>query len=513
MSETDSQENWPQTIALLESEVKLLQERNLKLSQKLQQQAQRHNDIERRLNLHPISGLPTHYRMDQDVPVLLDKWKSDPSIKVAFVLIELDSHFDMIKRTLKASVGEWILYQIAERLKELTGEDGWLYHTRDNEFLLIRPLETASDLRLLLKSVTSRIAEPHLFSGFNLMLGSHIGVSHFPVDSIEKSALLHYADVALGYAQEEKIPSATYKVDLEERVVEKMDLQNAIIKAIEAPALKEIGQQFELLFQPKLTLQRGPNEMWTVLSLNAEMLMRWNHPTKGSISPSRFIPVAEETGLILPIGKWSLYQIFRKLQDWSNTPLAKVAVSVNVSPRQFRSNDLVELLEKSVAGQTELSSRLVLEVTETSLFEDPFLAIQTLSEFKRIGLKVSVDDFGTGYSSLSHLHKFTLDEIKIDQSFVQGFPESPQDVAIIRSLASIAKELNLNLVAEGVERPEQVDQLYRLGCHTIQGFLAAKPLKEAELLDYVRELEAAQWQLHIPGSGSSTLDGVETTKS
>ena len=253
--------------------------------------------------------------------------------------------------------------------------------------------------------------------------------------------------------------------------------------------------------------------MWTVLSLNAEMLMRWNHPTKGSISPSRFIPVAEETGLILPIGKWSLYQIFRKLQDWSNTPLAKVAVSVNVSPRQFRSNDLVELLEKSVAGQTELSSRLVLEVTETSLFEDPFLAIQTLSEFKRIGLKVSVDDFGTGYSSLSHLHKFTLDEIKIDQSFVQGFPESPQDVAIIRSLASIAKELNLNLVAEGVERPEQVDQLYRLGCHTIQGFLAAKPLKEAELLDYVRELEAAQWQLHIPGSGSSTLDGVETTKS
>ena len=248
MSETDSQENWPQTIALLESEVKLLQERNLKLSQKLQQQAQRHNDIERRLNLHPISGLPTHYRMDQDVPVLLDKWKSDPSIKVAFVLIELDSHFDMIKRTLKASVGEWILYQIAERLKELTGEDGWLYHTRDNEFLLIRPLETASDLRLLLKSVTSRIAEPHLFSGFNLMLGSHIGVSHFPVDSIEKSALLHYADVALGTRKRKRfLPpriKSIWKSGLSKKWTSKMPLSRQLRPPLSRKSVNNLNFYF-----------------------------------------------------------------------------------------------------------------------------------------------------------------------------------------------------------------------------------------------------------------------------
>jgi EAL domain-containing protein (putative c-di-GMP-specific phosphodiesterase class I) len=223
------------------------------------------------------------------------------------------------------------------------------------------------------------------------------------------------------------------------------------------------------------------------------MLMRWNHPTRGSISPSRFIPVAEETGLIMPIGKWSLYQVVRRLATWKTNALRGVSVSINISPRQFRSSELVEMLEKHVSGEPGLRERLVLEVTETSLFEDPFLAMESLGQFKRLGLKVSVDDFGTGYSSLSHLHKFTLDEIKIDQSFVRGFPDNPQDVAIIRSLVSIARELDLALVAEGVERPEQVRELYNLGCRTIQGFVAAMPMAEGDLLRFVEDLASRDW--------------------
>lgn len=497
MNDPLSPEDLQKTVLLLESEVTLLQERNLKLTQKLDLQAQRHHEVERRLNVHPVSGLPTHYRMDQDVPLLLEQWRRQPDLKVAFLLIQLDSKYEMIKRTLKPSVGEWVLYQISERLKEMAGDDGFLYHTRDNEFLLLLPFENPSDLRVAMKTVGAKIAEPHLFSGFNLMLGSHTGVSQFPADGYEKSVLLHYADVALGYAQEHKQLVVPYKTELEDRVVEKMELQNAIIKAIEAPALKEIGQQFELQFQPKLTLSSlGPRE-FRVQAVGVEMLMRWNHPTKGPISPSRFIPVAEETGLIMPIGKWSIYQVIRRLTAWKTTALAQVAVSVNISPRQFRSSELVELLEKNVTGDADLASRLVLEVTETSLFEDPFLAMESLAEFKRLGLKISVDDFGTGYSSLSHLHKFTLDEIKIDQSFVMGFPENPQDMAIIRSLVSIAKELNLNLVAEGVERMEQVEELFALGCRTIQGFVAARPMKEDELLGFVEELAANDWVLKV----------------
>jgi len=497
MSDLVPSEELEKTIHLLEKEVTLLKERNLKLSQTLERQSQRHQEVERRLNVHPVSGLPTHYRMDQDVPVLLEKWQSQADVQVAFLLVQLDAKYDMIKRTLKASVGEWVLYQISERLRELAGDDGFLYHTRDNEFLLILPFSHPSDLRSVMKSVGMRIAEPHLFSGFNLTLGSHAGVSQFPADGLEKSALLHYADVALGYAQEQKQLVVVYKAELEERVIEKMELQNAIIKAIEAPALKEIGQQFELHFQPKLTLKAlGPRELH-VESVGVEMLMRWDHPSKGLISPSRFIPVAEETGLIMPIGKWSIYQIVRKLQGWKSTVLKDLSVSVNISPRQFRSSELLELLEKNVANDPELASRLILEVTETSLFEDPFLAMESLSAFKRLGLKISVDDFGTGYSSLSHLHKFTLDEIKIDQSFVQGFPENPQDVAIIRSLVSIAKELNLDLVAEGVERMEQVEELVSLGCRTIQGFLAAKPMREDDLHVFVEELAANDGVLKV----------------
>jgi EAL domain-containing protein (putative c-di-GMP-specific phosphodiesterase class I) len=315
----------------------------------------------------------------------------------------------------------------------------------------------------------------------------------FPQDGQEKSELLHYADVALGFAQENKKHAALYRSDLEDQVIEKMELQNAIIKAIEAPALQEIGQQFELYFQPKVTLRSVGSEGAEVASLGAEMLMRWNHPTRGIVAPGRFIPVAEETGLIMPIGKWSLYQVFRRLQEWRTTALKSVAVSVNISPRQFRSSELAELLHRNLMEDPSLTAKLILEVTETSLFEDPFLAMQSLSEFKRLGLRISVDDFGTGYSSLSHLHKFTLDEIKIDQSFVHGFPETAQDVAIIRSLVSIAKELNLNLVAEGVERWEQVEQLFELGCRTFQGFVMAKPMDEARFLNFAEDLEKSQF--------------------
>ena len=492
MADSSETEHLLQTIRLLESEVSLLREKNLKLAGDYELQTLRQRQVEHRLNLHPISGLPTHYRMDQDMPVLLERWKHQPGIQVAFFLIQLDSQFDMIKRTLKLSVGEWVLYQISERLRALAGEDGWLFHTRDNEFLLVKSFESVPELRQMTKAVTKRIAEPHLFSGFNLMLASHVGVSLYPRDGQEKSELLHYADVALGFAQENKKPSALYSSDLEDQVIEKMELQNAIIKAIEAPALREIGQQFELHFQPKITLRSVGPEGAEVASLGAEMLMRWKHPTKGTISPGRFIPVTEETGLIMPIGKWSLYQVFRRLQSWSSTALKDVAVSVNISPRQFRSSDLVELLQRNLTDNPNLTEKLILEVTETSLFEDPFLAMQSLAEFKRLGLKVSVDDFGTGYSSLSHLHKFTLDEIKIDQSFVHGFPETAQDVAIIRSLVSIANELNLNLVAEGVERWEQVEHLFQLGCRTFQGFVMAKPMDETQLLVYAEELEKNQ---------------------
>ena len=489
MNDSDVPEQLQRTVQLLEAEVSLLRERNLKLETTLERQSQRHQDVERRLNLHSVSGLPTHYRMDQEIPALLEQWLHSPDIKVAFLLIQLDSKFEMIKRTLKPSVGEWVLYSISERLREVAA-DGWLYHTRDNEFLLVRPFATAAEMHQIVRAAGSKIAEPHLFSGFNLMLGSHTGVSQYPQDGFEKSVLLHYADVALGYAQEQKQAVAVYQSDLEQQVIEKMELQNAIIKAIEAPAMREIAHQFDLFFQPKLTLKQCSEEEIHVESIGVEMLMRWNHPSRGPIPPGRFIPVAEETGLIMPIGKWSLYEVVRRLGRWKKTVLKDIEVSVNISPRQFRSSELVELLEKHVVGEPGLAAKLILEVTETSLFEDPFMAMESLAEFKRLGLKISVDDFGTGYSSLSHLHKFTLDEIKIDQSFVRGFPENPQDVAIIRSLASIAKELDLHLVAEGVERVEQVTELFALGCRTIQGYLAAKPMSEKELVKFVEKLQA-----------------------
>ncbi len=475
-------------LLILQEELKILREKNQQLQQQLETSQQRHREIEQRLALHPISGLPTHYMMEAQIQELLSAAEKDSFHSYAFVLIQLGPAYDMVKRTMKSSVAEWVLYQLSQRLNLLLATDDHIFHTRENEFLILRRYDEDSVLTSFLTLIQHQVSEPHIFSGFNLTLESWIGVSLYPQHGVDRSALLHGADIALGHCQELKAPFIIFDVSLEKRVLEKMELQNAIIKAIEAPALKAIGHQFELYFQPKLTVQRQ-GQVWSVKGIQAEVLLRWNHPTKGQIQPSQFIPIAEETGLIMPIGKWSLYQVVQQLKDWDETAFREVHLAFNVSARQFRSHDLVEIFQKAIRKHKAVVEKLTLEVTETSLFEDPLEAEQILKAFKNFGLKISVDDFGTGFSSLSHLHKFTLDEIKIDQSFVRGLPENPQDLAIVRSLISIAKELNLHIVAEGVETLSQLEELADLGCQTVQGFLISRPLPRAAFESFVHKLQ------------------------
>ncbi len=475
-------------LLILQEELKILREKNNQLQQQLENSQQRHREIEQRLALHPISGLPTHYMMESQIQEILSDAEKASFQGYAFILIQLGPAYDMVKRTMKSSVAEWVLYQLSQRLNLLLSSNDYIFHTRENEFLLLRHYEEESVLTSFLNLIQHQVSEPHIFSGFNLTLESWIGVSLYPQHGVDRSALLHGADIALGHCQELKAPFVLFDVSLEKRVLEKMELQNAIIKAIEAPALKAIGHQFELYFQPKLTVQRQGSS-WTVKGIQAEVLLRWNHPSKGQIQPSQFIPIAEETGLIMPIGKWSLYQVVQQLKDWDATTFQEVHLAFNVSARQFRSQDLVEIFQKTMKKHKEVVKKLTLEVTETSLFEDPLEAEKILKAFKNFGLKISVDDFGTGFSSLSHLHKFTLDEIKIDQSFVRGLPENPQDLAIVRSLISIANELNLHIVAEGVETLPQLEELADLGCQTVQGYLISRPLTRTGFENFVHRLQ------------------------
>jgi diguanylate cyclase len=467
------------------SEQKTLEQRIQNLERELEAERQKRNHVETRLSMNAVTGLPTHYLLDEYlVSLTASKEGSACPQRFAILIIQLANSYEMIKRTLKSSIAEWVLYQCSQRVQEAIGPDAKLFHTRENEFVAILPYASSDALEETVNLVISHHGEPHIFSGFNLSVSCTIGVAVYPEHGTDKPSLLHHADIALGAAIEQKRTHSYYRAEYESNVLERMELQNSIIKAIEAPALKEIGTQFDVYFQPKVEILAIRDHSVEVSTLGAEALIRWKHPTKGMIPPDKFITIAEETGLIMPIGKWLLYQLAKKMRQWENQGLHDVYLSVNLSARQFHSSESIETFARLIAQEGLKAERITIEITETSLFEDPKTALAIINQFKGMGFKISVDDFGTGYSSLSHIHRFPIDEIKIDKSFIANYPENERDSAIVNSLAFIASSLGIELIAEGVERYEQLNALFELGCK-IQGFIFSKPLPERDFLRWV----------------------------
>jgi EAL domain-containing protein (putative c-di-GMP-specific phosphodiesterase class I)/GGDEF domain-containing protein len=448
--------------------------------------------LEQRLILNSVTGLPTHYKMRQDIKAMIDLASSPDSESIeafGLAILQADGALGMIRKSLKSSVGEWILYQCGIRIKEALAPGERLYHARDGEFIMALKRGVDEEAyEALCQDIVARFSKPHIFSGFNLSLGANMGIALFPRDGRHRGALLHNADIALGVALERKRPVAFYRPEFHLQVIEKMELQNSIIKAIEAPAVAEIGKQFEINYQPKLVIEGLSDAGFKIASISAEALIRWQHPKRGSISPERFIPLAEETGLILPLGKWIQYQVLHALRRFRSAGL-EVGVSVNISSRQFRSGEGLEVFSRLNSVDDGLLKMITVELTETSIFDNFDEALDVARRFKELGIRFSLDDFGTGYSSLSHLQKFPLDEIKIDKSFVSDFPESNNQAAIVESLAGMAKRLRLHVVAEGVERAEQIEGLLACGCSGFQGFYFSEPLSEKGFAAYAKRLK------------------------
>jgi EAL domain-containing protein (putative c-di-GMP-specific phosphodiesterase class I) len=285
--------------------------------------------------------------------------------------------------------------------------------------------------------------------------------------------------------------------------VEKVELQNSIVRALETAGIDGLDDQFTMYYQPKLILSSVGESFIGVEKIEAEALIRWRHPQKGFLGPNTFIPLAEETGLILPLGKWLIYQCVRRLAAWDAEGKGGLDISlnlsVNLSARQFRSQDAADIIASALASTGIAGNRLTVELTETSLFEDPEATKMTLERFSALGVKISVDDFGTGYSSLSHLHRFPLDEIKIDRLFIENLDTNHQDRIIVSSLVSIAKGLGLTLVAEGVEKPEALKILWDMGCSGFQGFLISKPLPVEGFIAFCDKVKADGMRIRIRG--------------
>lgn len=450
--------------------------------------------LENKLAIHSKSGLPSHYRMESDLQEFFDKKNSgSDQSPFSLVIVQLEDSYAAIRKTFPNSVNDWILFQIGSRITDLLPPGDRVFHTMDTEFILIVQGLRGTALKTFLKMLFDVIEETHVFSGFNLKVTARGGASFYPEHGTMKTDLLHHADLALGVASQTKRRFQLFHPDLLQQIVDRADLQNGILKGLESPLGPGLGGQFQMHFQPKLFLEHLASGIYRVTGVEAEALIRWSHPQRGLIPPSSFIPLAEETGLILPLGKWTLYQVAETLECWSRGPLAGVGISLNLSARQFRSESILEILTLLQQAGRVNPGHWTLELTETSVFENPERAVEIMQQLKSLGIKLSVDDFGTGYSSLSLLHRFPLDEIKIDRLFVEDIPNNPHDQSIVRSLVALAKEMSLVLMAEGVETVEILENLYDTGCRGFQGWLLAKAMSAQDFEAFHQKLSEADF--------------------
>jgi diguanylate cyclase len=464
--------------------------------------ASRIEKLERMISIQPQTGLPTHFRLDLELEETIEnaRKRGDRS-GFCLLIIQLGENYAAVRKTLKSSISEWILYETGCRIQSLIEPGDRLFHTHENEFVIILPGRKGKFLEDFLRRLLAQLDEPHIFSGFNITIKAATGASYWPEHGEEKSDILHRADIAAGSAVETRKSFVLFKPELLRRALDRVELQNAIIKALEAGGLEQLGEQFTLHYQPKLFLSSIQDGTIGIERIEAEALIRWQHPQRGFIGPDEFIPLAEETGLILPLGKWLIYQCARRLAAWDAAGKtgagAAINLSVNLSAKQFRSQDAADIIASALSSTGLSGDRVTVELTETSLFEDPVATKETLERFSALGVKISVDDFGTGYSSLSHLHRFPLDEIKIDRLFIENLDKNHQDKIIVSSLVSIAKGLGLILVAEGVEKPEALEMLWEMGCRGFQGFLISKALPADDFLAFCARIKADGMRMKI----------------
>ena len=379
------------------------------------------------------------------------------------VFVDLDQ-FKFINDTLGHRAGDLMLQEIAERLLASVRETDTVARLGGDEFVLVLPERTDGALSTsVIQRIMDAVAEPITVSAHEFFITCSIGVAVFPGDGCEPDALLKHADIAMYRAKETGRNNVQFFTPLmNEQALERLHLEGALRGAIEQ-------NQFILHYQPQVDLASGS-------IVGMEALLRWQHPELGTVPPGRFIALAEETGLIVPIGAWVIETACRQNKAWQEAGFGGLRMSVNLSARQFAQPDLVASVAK-VLTETGLNPNLFeIELTESLVMTDVERAIETLDSLHRLGVFLSIDDFGTGYSSLSYLKRFPIDILKIDQSFVRDISDDPDDAAIVVSIISLAHSLRMSVIAEGVETRGQLEYLQAHDCDQLQGYYFSRPV-------------------------------------
>ncbi len=337
-----------------------------------------------------------------------------------------------------------------------------------DEFILVLPDTDAQAAAKIVDKLLAAIALPYQVEQYALIVTASIGIAIYPHDGESLESLLRSADTAMYRAKEDgRSGYRFFTAEMQAAATRHMQLVNAMRRALER-------NQFQLHFQPQFSL--GDGQM-----IGVEALLRWDHPELGAISPAEFIPVAEDCGLILPIGEWVIRTAVHQLQQWLDRGYPPMIMAVNLSAVQFRHRSLPDLVSRILADARLPAELLELELTESVAMHDPEGAIEVMNNLHERGIRMSIDDFGTGYSSLSYLKKFRVYKLKIDQSFIQDISTEDEDRAIVAAIISMSRSLGLKTIAEGVEMVEQLEFLREQGCDEAQGYYFSKPLPVAQM--------------------------------
>ena len=386
---------------------------------------------------------------------------------VPFVLMSLDMNgFKTVNDTLGHAAGDELLRAVAQRLRACVRESDTVARLGGDEFAIIQtgPKEDG-DAVVLAKRLISALAQPYILHGHQVLSGCSVGMTMAPKDGTEPDDLLKKADMALYRAKKDDGGSYSFfEPELDTRLETRRTLERDLREAL-------LRDELRLHYQPLVDARTSEITSY-------EALVRWQHPTRGTVSPADFIPLAEESGLIVPIGEWVMRTACEEAATWAG----HIKVAVNLSPAQFKSGRLPEMIADALTFSGLSADRLELEITESVLLQNSESTLRALHRLRELGVRIALDDFGTGYSSLSYLRSFPFDKLKIDRSFVQDLPESHSARAIVQAIAALGASFNMSITAEGVEKLEQMEYLRGEGCNELQGFYLSRPKPREELV-------------------------------
>ncbi|MBL0709013.1 MAG: EAL domain-containing protein [Sulfurimonas sp.] len=423
--------------------------------------------LEYQAHYDALTGLPNRMLFQDRLLQGMEKSKRH-STQLALFFIDLD-RFKQINDSLGHEVGDKVLQEVALRLKKTTRDEDSIARLGGDEFTIVmEDLARGENASVLARKILNTLSEALYIDEHTLYVSCSIGISLFPQDSTDSGKLIMYADAAMYKAKDEgKNNFQFYSSDMTNLAMKKVTLEVGLRKAIK-------NEEFIVYYQAQVDAVSGR-------TTGMEALVRWNHPDDGLISPALFIPIAEETGLIIELDQWVMKTAMNQFSSWYAQGLTPGVLAMNLSIKQLQKKGFISMF-KGLMEETKCKAEWIeLEVTESQIMTHPEDAIKILTKISELGIELAVDDFGTGYSSLSYLKKLPINKLKIDQTFVRGLPDDEEDAGITKAVIALAKSLSLRIIAEGVETKEQKDFLVENGCKSIQGYFYSKPIPAQEI--------------------------------